>query len=161
MADPFRPRDGQLDAGDILENVPFHKWRDDKLVPNPGFGIVTSDGCACEDYERALERGSSAAKKVLIHVAPLRKLDVFPEHRIEEIRSGRHLRFFAVDGNDDVPDFAVDLDDEQSFPAAMLVGLRHRATISEYQWRRLLIHIAVCRFHEDPEKIFHPDLLKP
>jgi hypothetical protein len=53
----FRPHDEHLDEGDILADVPFGRWEEGKLVQGtPGRGIITSHGCACEDYERAIAR---------------------------------------------------------------------------------------------------------
>jgi hypothetical protein len=159
-ADPFRERGGTLDQGDILENVPFHKWRDGKLVENPGWGIITSDGCDCEDYDRAIERGRNP-ERVILHVTPLRDVGGQPDYRIEEIRAGAHLRYFYVVGAQGVvPDKLADLWHEQPFPASLLAGLRHRATVADWQWRRLLVHFAVTRFHQTPHQLFRTDLLE-
>jgi hypothetical protein len=159
-AEPLRDRNGSLDQGDILENVPFHKWKDGELVLSAGWGIVTSDGCDCEDYDRAVALGRNT-DRLTIHVTPLRDAGGFPHHRIDEIRSGGHLRYFYIVGDDDVVgDKIADLWNEQPIPASLLVKLRHRATVADWQWRRLLIHFAVTRFHQTPQELFREGLLE-
>jgi len=58
---------------------------------------VTSNGCACEDYERAVAAGrSQAAAKIMVQVAPLRPVATLPDHRIDEIQLGKHLGSVAI-----------------------------------------------------------------
>jgi hypothetical protein len=56
--DAFQPSTEELDQGDIFSNVPFPKWRAGIVEHGRGVrGIITSHGCACEDYARALDTG--------------------------------------------------------------------------------------------------------
>jgi hypothetical protein len=159
----FRPHDEHLDQGDILSNVPFVKWKDGTVTLGGGArGIITSDGCACEDYERAIAAGrTQAAAKIMLRVAPLRPVKGLPDNRAEEIRTGKHLDYFYVHGVPPIlPDHFVDLSREQPVPAETLVGCPKIARLADWQWRGLLVHFAVSRFHQPPEELFRPDLLE-
>jgi hypothetical protein len=161
---PFQPHDDHLlDEGDILSEVPFIKWEDGEATVGGGArGLVTSNGCACEDYDRALAAGrGQAAAKVMIQVAPLRPAASYPSHRLDEIASGQQLDFFLVHGKAGVlPDHVVDLTREQPVPASVLAGCPKIARLAAWQWKALLIHIAVSRFHQKPEDLFRADLLE-
>lgn len=159
----FKPTDAHLDQGDVLANVPFAKWKDGKLSLGGGArGIVTSNGCACEDYERAIAAGrSQAAAKIMVQVAPLRPVATMPEHRIDEIQLGKHLDFFYLYGEPGVlPDHFVDLSREQPVPAALLSACAKIARVADWQWHGLLIHLAVSRFHQVPASLFRVDVLE-
>jgi len=160
---PFQAHDARLDQGDILANVPFVKWKDGSSTPaTPGRGIITSNGCACEDYERALAAGhTQAANKLMLQVAPLRLVRDLPEHRVDEIQSGRQLDSFWVYGDDGtvLGDQRIDLTYEQPIPASVLIDCTKIARIAPWQWRALLIHIAVARFHQKPATLFRPEIL--
>ncbi len=158
----FRSRDAHLDQGDIFSDVPLGKWEHGQLVQGPGVrAVITSHGCACEDYERALEGSrSQQAEKILLHVAPLRSARDFPEHRVEEIRSGRYLGSFFIYGQGSVlSDQIVDFTREQPVPAVVLSQCTKIARLADWQWARLLVHLAVSRFHQEPETLFRPELL--
>jgi hypothetical protein len=98
-SDPFKPHDVHLEQGDIFADVPLIKYKNGKLDQKRTRAIITSDGCACEDYERMVAKGhTQAAAKLMLHVAPLRATKDVPEHRLEEIRSGEQLDYFYVYG---------------------------------------------------------------
>lgn len=157
---PFRPRDGQISDGDILEAVPFLKWKDGEAKPVSARGIVTSHGCACEDYERALGAGkSSKARKVLLRVARMQPASNFPALVLDDIRDGQHTDLFFVDGDETTPDQVVDLTNEQPFPAELLVKLPFRTRISEAQWKRLQMQAMVERLHAKPEEFLKAEIV--
>jgi hypothetical protein len=154
--------DHLLDQGDVLADVPFVRWRDGKpTFGSKGLGIITSHGCACEDYERALEaHRSSQAERVMLQVAPLKPAKVFGE-KIEVIKSGTHLDLFYVQGEGSrLADQVVDLTREQGIPASVLAACKKCARIADWQWRALLVHVAVSRFHQQPEKLFLNEVLE-
>ena len=159
----FCPHDEHLDQGDIFSSVPLGKWEDGKLIQGPGVrAVITSHGCACEDYERALEAGrTQAAAKIMLQVAPLRTIKGVPANRLEEIATGKHLDYFYVFGEaNKLPDHLLDFTQEQPVPASVLTKCTKIARLSAWQWRRLLVHLAVSRFHQQPEKLFLPELLE-
>jgi hypothetical protein len=163
-ADAFRPLDEHLEQGDILANVPFVKWRDGKVVEGGGSrGIITSNGCSCEDYERAQESGhTQKAAKLMLHVAPIRGTEGVPEEKRTEVESGEHLDRFYVYGDGAVlGDQILDFTREQPIPASVLDGCPKIARIADWQWQRLLIHQSVSRFHQRPGELFRADLLGP
>ncbi|HUB35648.1 MAG TPA: hypothetical protein VL972_02390 [Solirubrobacteraceae bacterium] len=146
----------------ILADVPFVKWERGKAkLDSKGRGIITSHGCACEDYERAARRSerSSQADRVMLQVAPLKPAKVFGE-KLELIRSGSHLDFFFVEGDGSIADQVVDLTREQGLPASVLAECKRSGQIADWQWKALLVHVAVSRFHQTPEKLFLPELLE-
>lgn len=155
-SDPYKPHDEHLDQGDIFSDVPLIKYRNGKLEQKPMRAIITSDGCACEDYERMLAKGhTQAAAKLMLHVAPLRATKDVPEHRLEEIRSGEQLDYFYVYGQaGKLPDQMLDFSYEQPVPASVLEGCTKIARLADCQWKRLLVHQTVSRWHQKPEKIF-------
>lgn len=161
MRAPFRERDAELDEGDIVEGVRLPTWsKQGVLSDTPRRVLVTSNGCDCEDFMRARDSGKSdAAAKLRIHVAPLRE-PAGSELKLQQIRDGEVLPLFWVYGDERIPDQILDLSKETSVPAALVVAGRHLATIAEWQWRRLLVHLAVERWHAKPEKIFRPELLR-
>jgi len=152
-----------LEHGLVLADVPFVRWKRRKPEPgSTGRGIITSEGCACEVYERALREGkSSAAGKVMLQVAPIRPADVYGESKIETIRGGHVLGLFFVKGEGSrLGDCVVDFSHEQSIPASVLVDCTKSALISDWQWKRLLIHLTVSRWRQKPEELFREDLLQ-
>jgi hypothetical protein len=167
----FKPHDdGLLDQGDILADVPFVRWTEGDpeegtprrgIITSNGEGIVTSNGCTCEDYERAIDAGrSSAAARVYVQVAPLRPAKDFNATKQQEIREGRHLDRFFVEGESTVlTDQIADLTLEQPFPASLLSQCEKIARVADWQWNALLIHLAVSRFHIKPERLFREELL--
>lgn len=160
--DAFKPRDEHLDQGDILANVPFVKWVDGGIELGGGSrGIITSHGCSCEDYERAIARGQTqAARKTMLQVAPLVAIERVPEHRRAEIETGQYFdRFYVYGEGSLLGDQMLDFTREQPIPAGVLAGCEKVARISDWQWQRLLIHLAVSRFHQAPETLFRIDLL--
>jgi xanthine dehydrogenase iron-sulfur cluster and FAD-binding subunit A len=159
--DPFKPHDQHLEQGDIFSDVPLIKWKSGKLVQKPGRAIITAHGCACEDYERAVDAGrTQAAEKLVLHVAPLRQTQGVPEHRLDEIRSGEQLDYFYIYGTPNkLTDQLLDLTYEQPVPAHVLEGCTKIARIADWQWRRLLVHQTVSRFHQKPETIFLANVL--
>jgi hypothetical protein len=158
---PFTATDPEtLDEGDILANVPFAVWGDGAWRVKSVRGIVTSHGCACEDYARAVAAGrSSQARKIRLHVAPIRAITGQPEDKLAQIRDGKVWRFFYVygDGGQTLQDQVVDLDDEQAIPATVLWELPRVARLAPWQWRALLMHITVNRWGRSPEDIFGHD----
>jgi hypothetical protein len=150
-----------LDQGMILANVPFVKWEGGKAkLDSPGRGIITSHGCACEDYERAVARGrSSQADRVMLQVAPLKPAKAFGD-KIETIKQGIQLDCFFIEGDASLADQVVDLTREQGIPASVLASCKKAGQIADWQWSGLLVHIAVSRFHQTPEELFRQDLLE-
>jgi hypothetical protein len=155
--------DHLLDQGDVLANVPFVRWKDGKpTFGAKSLGIITSHGCACEDYERALDKPgrSSQADRVMLQVAPLKPAKAFGD-KVEVIRSGSQLDCFFVQGEGSVlADQVVDLTREQGIPASVLVPCKTVTRIADWQWRALLVHVAVSRFHQQPEKLFLDEVLE-
>ena len=154
----FKRPDGRLDQGDVLSNVPFVRWKDGRAEEGaPTRGLVTSNGCACEDYERALAPPgrSSAAARIMIQVAPLRPASQFSERQIDEIRQGKQLDYFFVHGEGTfLADQVADLTFEQPIPASILAACTKSTRLADWQWQRLLIHHTVSRFHQQPETLF-------
>lgn len=143
--------------------MPFVRWRNGEGIEGtPSRGIITSHGCTCEDYERAIEAGkSSAASRVLLQVAPLQSASVFDETKQREIQNGERLDLFFVYGDGSkLKDQVADLTREQPIPAGVLTTCKKVARLADWQWNALLVHIAVSRFHVKPEKLFHPELLR-
>jgi hypothetical protein len=159
---PFKPHDAELDRGDILANVPLVRWKEGTARQgSPGRGVITSNECTCEDYERAVQRGSSAASRVLIQVAPLQSASRFPEDIQEEIKLGQRLDLFYVHGDGKALDDQVaNLMREQPVPAEVLMRCTKIARLADWQWDALLVHIAVSRFHLKPEELFRPEILR-
>lgn len=158
----FKPHDdGKLDQGDIFANVPLVKWEDGSAKESPSRAVVTSHGCVCEDYERAIEAGkSSAANRVLVQVAPLRPATDF-KHKVDEIRAGKLLDRFFVEGDGSKLSHQVaDLTREQPVPASVLVGCQKIARLSDRQWDALLVHMAIARFRVDPATLFRDEILR-
>ena len=158
----FKPHDdGKLDQGDIFALVPLVKWEDGEAKESPNRAVVTSHGCVCEDYERAIEKGqSSAADRVLIQVAPLRPAKDF-KHKVDEIRNGQLLDRFFIEGDGPKLSHQVaDLSREQPVPASLLVGCQKIARLSDQQWEALLVHMAIARFRIDPAKLFRDEILR-
>jgi hypothetical protein len=159
--EPLLPVGKELDQGDVLADVPFVKWEGDKASPgkrNPG--LITSHGCTCEDYYRALKQGSSAVNRVWVQVAPLRPASDFDDKTIAEVREGVQLDRFFVEGDGSrLRDQVAILTREQPFQASLLAGCKRAVRIADWQWERLLIHMTVSRFHARPEQIFRDELL--
>ncbi len=158
----LKKSDATLDQGDLLADVPFLRWRNGEAeFGSKHRGVVTSNGCTCEDYERYVEAGkSSAAARVFIQVAPLRPALQYPEKQQEEARAGEQQDYFYVFGEGTVlKDQVADLTLEQPFPAALLLDCKKIARLEDWQWKRLLIHTAVSRFHQEPETLFLPDVV--
>jgi hypothetical protein len=146
----------------VLSDVPFVRWKEGKPRTGvTGLGIVTSDGCVCEAYERAVAAGrSSEADRVTLQVAPLKAASVFRQ-KIEVIKSGAHLDLFFLHGEGSrLADQVVDLTREQGIPASVLAACTKCALVADWQWKRLLIHIAVSRFRQQPEALFREELLE-
>ncbi len=147
----------------ILADVPFVKWENGKAkLDSPGRGIITSHGCACEDYERAVAMSgrSSQANRVMLQVAPLRPARQFPSDKLDTIKAGSHLDCFFIQGDGSIADQVVDLTREQGIPASVLATCKRSGVIAEWQWKGLLVHIAVSRFHQTPEELFRLELLE-
>ena len=158
----FKPHnDGKLDRGDIFANVPLAKWEDGAIKQSPSRAVVTSHGCVCEDYERAISAGrSSAAERILIQVAPLRSAADF-KHKVDEIRAGKLLDRFFVEGDGSKLSHQVaDLTREQPVPASVLIECQKIARLSDRQWDALLVHSAVARFRTDPTTLFRDEIVK-
>jgi hypothetical protein len=155
-SDPFKPHDVHLEQGDIFADVPLIKYKNGKLDQKRTRAIITSDGCACEDYERMVAKGhTQAAAKLMLHVAPLRATKDVPEHRLEEIRSGEQLDYFYVYGETGtLTDQLLDFSYEQPVPASVLERCTKIARLADWQWKRLLVHQTVSRWHQKPETIF-------
>jgi hypothetical protein len=156
------PTDEHLDEGDILSAVPFIRWKDGKPEIKPNVrGVITSHGCACEDYERAVAKGQKdKAGKMMLQIAPLRDIKGIPAHRLDEIKAGKQLDYFYIYGEGGtLNDHIVDLTHEQPIPASMLNDCRKVARLAPWQFKNLLIHLTVSRFHQPPEEIFRDDLL--
>ncbi len=151
-----------FEHGLVLSDVPFVRWVAAKpAAGTPKPGIITSEGCACEVYERALAEGkTSAASKVMLQVAPLRKPGVYGD-KLDIIKGGHVLGLFFVKGEGSrLGDCVVDLTCEQSMPAWLLAYCTKSALIADWQWKRLLIHLTVSRWRQAPEEIFREDLLE-
>ncbi len=146
----------------MLGDVPFVKWENGKArTGTVGPGIITSHGCSCEDYERALREGrTSAARRLMLMAAPLKQAKAFRE-KIETIKTGTALDYFFIKGENPWPaDQVVDLTHEQALPASVLADCRNVALIADWQWKALLVHIAISRFHQQPEELFREELLE-
>lgn len=146
----------------ILADAPLVKWENGKAkFDSPGRGIITSHGCACEDYERAAatEGRSSQADRVMLQVAPLKPAKAFGE-KLDTIRRGIQLDCFFLEGDGSLADQVVDLTREQAIPASVLAQCKKSGQIADWQWKRLLVHIAVSRFHQPPEELFLDSLLE-
>jgi hypothetical protein len=158
----FKPHDdGRLDQGDVFSDVPLIKWDDGAARESPNRAVVTSHGCVCEDYERAISAGrTSAADRILIQVAPLRPAKDFKQ-KIAEIRDGKLLDRFFIEGDGQrLAHQVVDLSREQPMPASVLMKCKKVARLSDQQWEALLVHMAVARFRIDPAKLFRDEILK-
>jgi xanthine dehydrogenase iron-sulfur cluster and FAD-binding subunit A len=138
------------------------KWKDGELVPVSLRAVITSNGCACEDYERLIDAGrTQAAAKLTLQVAPLRDTRGRSPQNLADIAAGRHLDYFLVYGERNVlPDQIVDFSREQPVPASVLSGCTKIARLADWQWNGLLVHLAVTRFHQTAEELFRPELLK-
>ena len=145
-----------------MANVPFAKWTDEGWKINPRRGVITSQGCACEDYQRALDLGrTSQANKIILQVAPLTDTAGRPQDKLEKMRRGEVLRIFYIYGEaGTVQDQLVDLDGEQGIPAFVLAGLPKVARLGDWQWRGLLIHGTVNRWGRSAEEIFGEERAK-
>jgi hypothetical protein len=151
-----------LEGGLVLAKIPFVKWENGEArIGADGPGIITSHGCACEDYERALQEGrTSAARRLMLMAAPLKQAKAFRD-KIETIKGGTALDYFFIKGENPWPaDQVVDLTHEQAIPASVLADCKKVAQIADWQWKRLLIHIAISRFHQQPEELFREELLE-
>jgi hypothetical protein len=150
-----------IDQGYIFANVPFPAWGDGGWKPRPALGVVTSQECACEDYIRALEAGKgNKARKIDIQVAPLQSARQYPAEAVEKIEAGEYPERFFIYGGQSLPDSVVLVDKETAIPAHLLATLTPVTVLAPWQWRRLVIHLTVSQWHELPEKILHPDLLR-
>ena len=152
-----------FEHGLVLSDVPFVRWVAAKpTVGTPKPGIITSEGCACEVYERALDQDkTNAARKVMLQVAPLRQPSVYGDEKLDLIKGGHVLGLFFVKGEGTrLGDSVVDLACEQSMPAWLLAYCTKSALISDRQWKRLLIHLTVSRWRQEPENLFREDLLE-
>ncbi len=152
-----------IDQGYIFANVPFPVWDEAgagwKAVPSNG--LVTSHECACEDYQRAINAGfGDKANKIDLQVAPIQSASRYSEEAIALILAGEHLERFFVHGGKSLPDSVVRIDEETAIPAYVLAGLKPITVLAPWQWRQLVIHLTVSQWHQKPEKILHPDLLK-
>jgi hypothetical protein len=146
----------------ILADVPFVKWDGGEAkFDSQGRGIITSHGCACEDYERAAKTSgrSSQAERVMLQVAPLKPAKAFGE-KIEVIKNGSQLDCFFIEGDGSIADQVVDLTREQGIPASVLAECKRSGQIADWQWKGLLVHMAVSRFHQQPEELFLKKLLE-
>jgi hypothetical protein len=159
----FKPHDDGLllDQGDILAEVPLVIWKDGKAQESKNRAVVTSHGCVCEDYERAIGAGrSSAAERLLLQVAPLRPAKDF-KHKIGEIQRGELLdRFFVEGDGKKLAHQVADLTREQPIPASVLVKCKKIARLADWQWEALLIHMTIARFRIDPAQVFSEEILK-
>jgi hypothetical protein len=156
-AAPFRALDTHLDEGDILSDAPLLKWDEDGTpTAKPSRVIVTSNGCTCEDYERDIAAGrDQKARKRMVMVAPLRNVSSYPEDIHAAIQNGEFYdRFYVFGDGARLQDQVVDLTREYHVPAAILANCTKVARLANWQWRRLLVQIAVSRFHQPPEEIF-------
>lgn len=147
---PFRPHEGTLDEGDVLANVPFGRWKDEQWgVKQKVRGVITSEGCACEDYERALKAGKpQKANKIWLHVAPLVEVKDQDPEQIAQIKNGDFTQWFYVEGEaGTLGPQLVDLDREQAIPASVLAGLTKITRLAEWQWRKLLLQVIFNRTH--------------
>jgi hypothetical protein len=155
-ARPFKPLDEHLDQGDILANAPVLKWTNGEASFAENRVVVTSNGCACEDYEREVEKGqTSAARKIMIMVAPIRNANSYPPQMQQDIKDGKfYNRFFISGDTRRLQDQVVDLTREYHVPASLLSECTKVARLADWQWKRLLIQQSVSRFHQPPEEIF-------
>lgn len=140
----------------MIANVPFAKWSDGKWDVNEQRGVITSQGCACEDYDRAVAAGqTSKARRVKLHVAPLAPVAGRPDDKLQLIRDGKVWQYFYIYGEAGrMHDQVADIDAEQAIPASVLAGLPKIARLAAWQWNALLIHLTVNRWGQAPEAIF-------
>ena len=151
-----------LEQGLVLSDVPFVRWKAGRpKLDSKGPGIVVSEGCACEAYERALAEGNSnAAARVMLQVAPIRKAQVYGD-KIETIKGGHVLGLFFIKGEGSrLGDCVADFSYQQAIPASVLADCTKSALISDWQWKRLLIHATVSQWRQKPEDLFREDLLE-
>ena len=96
----------------------------------------------------------------MLKVAPLSPATQYRD-RQDAIARGEHLDYFFIAGEGTVlKDQVADLTKEQSIPASVLAKCEKTARIADWQWKALLVHIAVSRFHQQPEELFRTELLE-
>jgi hypothetical protein len=167
----FQPHDdGLLDQGDIFANVPLTKWKGGE--PEEGSAtkraVVTSHGCVCEDYDRAIDANrTSAARRVYVQVAPLRSVKDYRDTaekrtKLKMIENGELLDYFFIEGDGKGLEHQVaDLTREQPLPASVLADdCTKIARLADWQRGALNVHIAVSRFRVDPADLFNEKILK-
>jgi hypothetical protein len=150
-----------LDQGEVFSDVPLLKWKDGEPKIEKGRALVTSHGCVCEVYERAVEqKKTSAAKKAYIQVVPLQPASTFRQ-KVGLIQNGEMRDYFFVEG--DGPKLAhhvAVLTREQALPAAVLADCTRLAQVADWQWEALRLHITLTRFRMKPEEVFRDEFLK-
>jgi hypothetical protein len=125
--------------------------------------VVTSHGCVCEKYERALAKGRpEVARKVFVQVAPLENAEAFPRDQLPTIEKGGMRDLFYLEGSGlDLKHKVTILTREQAVPAEVLVEKCKRvAQVADWQWAALRLHLTLTRFRKPADKIFRDELLK-
>jgi hypothetical protein len=150
-----------LDQGEVFSDVPLVKWKDGKAKETTGRAIVSSHGCVCEDYDRALELGrSSTARKAVVQVVPLQSASTFKD-KVEMIQRGEMYDFFFVEGDGQTLDHQVAiLTREQAIPASILADCNRIAQVADWQWEALRLHLTLARFRREPDELFRDEFLK-
>lgn len=95
----------------------------------------------------------------MLQVAPLKPAKAFGE-KIEVIKNGSQLDCYFIEGDGSIADQVVDLTREQGIPASVLAECKRSGQVADWQWKGLLVHIAVSRFHQQPEDLFLKELLE-
>jgi hypothetical protein len=142
----YAGHDYELHHGDLLEEVPFfERWAfgEEQLVRYRCLGVVTSHGCVCERFLRKRDSGKASDQELAsytLHVSPVDKIDDFDPGILGDIRKGRVHDLFALPSEGKLPEFIVDLSQEQPIPAATVMELRRMASLSEDCMWALMLH---------------------
>lgn len=159
----YGPSQYDLNQGDLFLGVPFHLPRGLNPDDDPTFevhaGLLTSHGCDCERYDRAVEKGASqnVIDRLPLQVALVHDLAELDAGLAGDVREHRVSRYFYMPGDEEQPEQVADLWFEQPVPAVELVRLDRRATLSE-EWRlKLIVQIWRLRSHLEEEDVFKED----
>ena len=159
----YRAHDYRIDQGDIFRDVPFLvRGPNDEIATKKLPGIVTSHGCYCERYDRALEAGKTTrAAKIQLYVCPITSARNLNANDQATVREGKNFQYHALPVIPGVPEMFVDATLEQSIPARLLETLDRTASLTETEWIKLVVHQTTFRFRREAAAIFRPDLLDP
>lgn len=158
----YGPREHQLNQGDLYESVPFHLPVGKSDVSSDFermLGLVTSHGCDCEKYDRAVQRGQTqeTLDRMPLLAAPVHDLEDLNASLAGDVRKVRVPRYFYMPADEHQPELVADLWFEQPVAIPQLLDLEHRATLDE-EWRlKLIVQIFRLRSHLKEESVFKED----